>query len=116
MSPPGHSGGVYRGRNNRNKTIDKLLDAPYAKEEQGRHIEGAEKKQNKYFDFAGWKHHEVSTKDCRDCTTRAYGRNGAVRMKENVRCRCGESTTEIKQDEGNLSNNCLDIVSKYPEE
>ena len=85
MSPPGNTGGVRRGWNNRNKTIDKLLDTPDTKKEKGRHIEGAEKKQNKYFDFAGWKHHEVGSQDSRNSTTRAYGRNGAVRIKENMR-------------------------------
>jgi len=75
MGPPGYTGGVSRRWYNRNKTIDKLLHTPDAEEEQGRHIEGAKKKQDKYTDFAGWKHHEIGSQDRRDSTTRTYGRD-----------------------------------------
>lgn len=75
MRPPRNTGGVCRGRNNRNKTIDKLLYTPDAKEEESRHIERAKKKQDKHPDFAGWKHHQIGTQDRRDSTTRAYGRD-----------------------------------------
>jgi len=90
----------------------RLLEKPEAEEQKSRNVDAEE--DQKTLDVRLRKHHDVRSHYRRKRATRSHCRHLAAGVEINMTGSGGEPAQQVKDDEGPVTDACLDIVGKDP--